>query len=321
MNTTTNHRIKLGMFLFTGSILLVVGLYMIGKNKSLFGSSYTLIAHFDQISGLQPGNNIRYSGIDIGTVEDIQLLNDTTIEVTMTIAKKMAAIIRTNSIASIGTDGLMGNKLINIEPGTFSSPMAQEGEILPSIKSVDTEAMLRTLQSTNTNVERISNDLMELTMTINKSRGTLYTMLLDTNLALGLENTLSNVEKISIHLNSFSSGLAKMSSDIQHGKGAIGALLNDTGSVVLDLEQTMRNLHSSSEKIDKTATSLNSLMQEAKEGNGSLTVILRDTVTANHLKRALEYIDSSAYNLNLNMEALKHTFLMRKYFKKSKSNQ
>lgn len=316
MNTETNHRIKLGIFVIAGSLLLIIGLYLIGKNRNLFGNTYTLVARFDDIGGLQPGNNVRFSGIDVGTVDDIEIINDSIIEISMSVLRRMETIIRINSVASIGTDGLMGNKLINIEPGTADHRLAAEGDVLPSIKAVDTEKMLRTLETTNLNVERISSNLIELTNTINLSRGTLYTMLMDTTVAQGFENTLGNIESISVNLNHFSQGLAMMSNDVRSGKGTIGALVNDTGEVSVNLKETMNHLHSSSERIETATIQINDILKEINTGKGSANALLKDTVMAGQLRRSIQYIDSSADKLNQNMEALKHNFLTRGYFRK-----
>ncbi|MGB3078713.1 MAG: MCE family protein, partial [Saprospiraceae bacterium] len=108
------NNIKLGAFVLSGLGFLVLLLFMIGKNRSLFGSTYTLKARFENVQGLVPGNNIRFSGIEAGTVKNIIILNDTTIEVTMNVEKKMLNIIRKNALASIGTEGLVGNKVVNI---------------------------------------------------------------------------------------------------------------------------------------------------------------------------------------------------------------
>jgi phospholipid/cholesterol/gamma-HCH transport system substrate-binding protein len=317
MNTETNHRIKLGIFVIAGSLLLIAGLYLIGKNRNLFGNTYTLTVRFDDIGGLQLGNNVRYSGIDVGTVDGIDIVNDTTIEVRLSILRKMETIIRRNSIASIGTDGLMGNKLVNIEPGSTDQPVAEEGEMLPSIKAVDTEKMLRTLETTNMNVERISSNLIDLTDKLIGSRGTLYTMLMDTTVAGGFENTLSNIESISVNLNNFSLALSKMTSDVRSGKGALGALVKDSSSVAVNLEETMAHLHTSSERIESASIQINKLLEEISGGKGSAAAIIRDTAMALQLRRSIQYIDSSAVKLNQNMEALKHNFLTRGYFRKA----
>jgi phospholipid/cholesterol/gamma-HCH transport system substrate-binding protein len=321
MNTESQHKIKLGIFVIAGSLLLILGLYMIGKNKNIFGRTITITAYFDNISGLQPGNNVRYSGIDIGTVDGVRILNDSTIEVSMNIKDEMVEIVRMNSFASIGTDGLMGNKLINIDPGTADAPKIEDGSTIPSIKSVDTEKMLRTLESTNLNVEHITANLIEITNNINQSRGTLYTMLMDTSLATSLHSTLANIEDISVNINHFSYGLSQMSTDIRKGKGAIGALVNDTGAVAENLTATMEHLHHSSEKIDVAATQLNDLLTSLKNGNGPAGALISDSIMAGQLRRSITYIDSSAMNFNMNMEALKQSFLTRRYFKNKEKSK
>ena len=318
MNTESNHRIKLGIFIIIALVLLVAGLYLIGKNKNFWGKSYSLTARFDNVGGLQPGNNVRYAGIDVGTVDKINILNDTTIEVVMFIENNMQQIIRNNSAASIGTDGLMGNKLINIEPGTTDAPIAEENDILPGIKAIDTEQMLRTLESTNKNIELVSANLIEFTNNINKSRGTLYTMLMDTTLAGSLHNTLGNIEKITLNLNNFSLRLSQVSNDVKKGKGVLGALVSDTGSFSQNLNSTMSNLQRSSKSIEQVTEQLQCILKDIENGKGSAGKVLKDTVLANHLARSIEYIDSSAFKFNENMEALKSNFLLRRYFKKKK---
>ena len=113
INRTLNN-IKLGVFVLSGLLFLILLLYMIGKNKNLFGSNYTIKARFENIQGLKPGNNVRFAGIDVGTVDKINIINDTVIEVEMLINNKIKNIIKKNALVSIGTDGLVGNKVVNI---------------------------------------------------------------------------------------------------------------------------------------------------------------------------------------------------------------
>src|SRR5574339_214522 len=105
------NNIKLGVFVMAGLLFLILLLYMIGKNKNLFGSNFILKARFENVQGLQTGNNVRYAGIESGTVKKITILNDTVVEVVMVIDDKMKSIIRKNAIVSIGTDGFVGNKV------------------------------------------------------------------------------------------------------------------------------------------------------------------------------------------------------------------
>lgn len=320
MSNETGNRIRLGIFVIAGSILLIAGFYLIGQNKNLFGRTFSLVTRFDNIGGLQRGNNVRFSGIDVGTVESIDILDDTTIEITLTIDQKMKTIIRKNAVATIGTDGLMGNKLINIEPGTADEPFVSEGDTITSKKSVDTEKMLRTLASTNSNVERISSNLFDLTERINLSRGTLYTMLMDTAIAVALQSTMENIEKVSLHLSEFSKNLSAMSNDVKSGKGVLGALVNDTTQVHSDLKETMSHLNKSGQQMEAAVHQINQLLESIRNGKGSLTALVNDSIMAGQLKRSMKNIDSSAMKLNENMEALKHNFLTRGYFKNLERN-
>ena len=163
------NNIKLGAFVLGGLLFLVLLLYMIGKNRDLFGKTYVLKARFENIQGLVSGNNIRFSGIRAGTVKRVKILNDTVIEVTMLIETKMKNIIRKNAIVSIGTDGLVGNKVVNIIPSRQPAPWAEEGDFLISKKAVDTEDMLQTLSKTNNDVAVIASELKSTVQRINSS--------------------------------------------------------------------------------------------------------------------------------------------------------
>lgn len=239
MDKETSHRIRLGIFIISGLILLIVGLYLIGSNRNIFGRNITLYTTFYNISGLQVGNNVRFSGIDVGTVKKLEIVNDTTVKVTMQMDENLTRFIRINSVASIGTDGLMGNKLINIDPGTQDAQQIADGTTIPSSKGVDTEQMLRTLNQTNQNVSMISEDLRILTGNINKSRGTLYTVLMDTTLAYSLKHTLTNIEVISSNLGNFTSELSAVVKGVQDGQGTLGGLLNDSSSISKSFKNSM----------------------------------------------------------------------------------
>jgi phospholipid/cholesterol/gamma-HCH transport system substrate-binding protein len=96
MATKKINNIKLGLFVLAGLLLLILGLYMIGRDSNLFGRNFELRARFENVQGLTPGNNIRYSGIQVGTVKKVKIISDTLIEVTMLIDEKMKSFIHKN---------------------------------------------------------------------------------------------------------------------------------------------------------------------------------------------------------------------------------
>ncbi len=152
MATRKIDNIKLGIFVFAGLLMLIFALYMVGKDTNLFGKNYVLKVRFDNASGLMVGNNIRYAGIQVGTVKKIGFLNDTTIEVTMLIDEKMKSYIHKKDLVSIGTDGLVGNKLINIVPGGDRTQLAENDDILIAKENISTDEMLEVLNKTNQNI-------------------------------------------------------------------------------------------------------------------------------------------------------------------------
>ncbi|MBK8968804.1 MAG: MCE family protein [Lewinellaceae bacterium] len=169
MAKRTIDNIKLGLFVLVGLGLLILFLYMLGRNKSIFSDRFEISVHFENVSGLVAGNNVRVSGIVVGIVEEVQLVNDTLVVVTIALNESMRQVIRKNALASIGTDGLIGNRVVNLLPSKDPAPLIEPGDILQSQSDVSTEEMLRTLDRTNQNVLDISEGLKETIERINNS--------------------------------------------------------------------------------------------------------------------------------------------------------
>ena len=173
MNKNKSGNIRLGLFVAIGTVVLVVALYLIGSNQSMFSSTISISAQFYNVNGLVQGNNVRYAGIDIGTVDKVKIENDSSVTVYMVIEKKHSQFIKKNSTAAVGTDGLMGNKLVNINPGSGQSEPVMDGDMIASLKPIETDEMIRTLNATNENLEAITGDLRSFTSRINTDKGLL----------------------------------------------------------------------------------------------------------------------------------------------------
>jgi len=316
----TLNYVKLGVFVTTGFLILVVSLYFIGSKKNLFGNTFSLFVNFKDINGLTKGNNVRYGGIDVGTVGKIEILNDTTIKVEMVLEEKMKAMIRKNSIAGIGTDGLMGDKIIEIEAGNPGSENVGDNDMIFSQESVDTDEMLRTLQFTNNNVAIVSANLKSLTETINKSKGTLYTVFMDTTLSMQINRAVSNIQSASNHLNAVGEDLSAASSGLQQGNGLLGALLKDT-SIANEFKASMASIKSSAEQLNAATKNMQEVMEQVNHGNGTLNALVNDSATAASLKSAIKNIDSSSVKLNENLEAMRYSWPFKGYFKKQEKNK
>src|SRR5689334_4367905 len=259
MATRTINNIKLGVFVTAGLLLLILALYLIGRNRNLFGQNFLLKARFENVQGLTSGNNVRYAGIQVGTVKKVKILSDTLIEVTMLIEERMKPFIHKNDLASIGTDGLMGNRLINIIPAKDNAALVAENDILPIKRGADTETMLETLNKTNNNIALISQDLQQTVQRINSSKA-LWGILDDETLPENLRTSLLNIRKATGRAEVFATDLQTIMSDVKNGKGSLGAILTDT-AIAIKLEEAIERIQSVGDHANELANELEGFTQ------------------------------------------------------------
>lgn len=315
--------VKLGLFLLAGLFVLVLTLYMIGRNQNLFGSNFEVKARFKNINGLTSGNNIRFSGIQVGTVKRISLVNDTIIEVTMLIDNKMKSFIHKNALASIGTEGLMGNKIINILPGRDGVPLVQEGDVLPVQKPLSTDELLQTFDKTNNNIAEISEELKMAIHRVNHSKA-LWGVLDDGSLASEIKSSLQHISQASASANDMVKDLGSIIGNVKNGKGSVGALLTDT-SFANNLQDAVAKIKLVGEKAAGLADQLNgmadNIQNNIQNGNGPLHALLNDSTMTSKLTLSLNNVQEGTRAFSQDMEALKHNFLLRGYFRKQEKKQ
>lgn len=317
MNTDSKNNLKLGTFVFLGFILLVISLFYIGNRNSFLSSNIKLKARFSNINGLQEGNNVLFSGINAGTVKSIKLLNSRTIEVTMLMKREIVGQIPVNSKIAIGTDGLMGNKLLNITPSDTDAGMVRDGDYLVVEKTADIDQILTRLLHSTDNIQVVSQALKNVILRIEQSE--LLSLMEKKELSENLQQSMSNIHMTTENTQKLTLTLQKIVENIHSGKGAAGLLLSDK-AFADDLEKTLKNVKETSTSISEASVQLNlitsRLNSDLQQGKGPIPVLLRDTLLSQKINASLENIEKSTYNFNLNMEALKHNFLFRGYFKK-----
>ena len=319
MRNKTIDNTKVGLLVIAGLVFLVFTLYMIGKNRNLLGSTFTVKAVLTNVNGLVPGNNVRFKGLNVGTVKNIAIASDTAIFVTMTIDESMKPYIKKNVVASIGTDGLMGDKLININsPGTPAEPIA-ENDTIRSLKPIETDEMLRTLNTTNTNIERISANLYEITTKLNSSES-LWSLLSDTTIAKNLKGAVSNFKDAGANTADMTRTAKNMVREFDEGNGMAYRLFADT-SLSNRLEYSLQQIQQASMETSTMMKDLKLLVGDVQNGAGTAGLILKDTVTRQSLLRSVQSIEQGTDRFNENMEALKSNFLFRGYFRKQKKKQ
>lgn len=316
MATQGENNIRLGAFVLAGLLALIFTLYMIGQNRSLFGPNFELKARFSNVNGLIAGNNVLFSGIQAGTVKDIKILNDTSIEVIMRIDNKIRPYIRKNARASIGTQGLMGDKIINIIPGKGGLPPVDDNDLIETRKISNTDEILETLSRTSNNIADISESLKNTVSQLDKSAA--WSLINNKTLKNNIESTLKNIEQTSANTREMTRGLDDLVSRIKQGKGNAGFLLKDS-LLAYNLNEAVIKIRQASDNANQITVQMNKMVSEMNEdlhkGKGVVKLLLNDSVTAKNLSTTMENIKKGTDGFNQNMEALKHNFLLRGYFK------
>ncbi len=194
MKTESASSWKLGMFVLIGIVAFTATIYFVGKQKNLFGSTFHLNSHFKNVSGLEVGNNVLFSGINIGTVSEIQLISDTSVVVRLLIEKEVQKFIKKDAMASIGSDGLMGDKVLVINPGTSSKIQVLDNDNIASIKAIEMDEIMRSLKTSIDNAGIITDELAQFTYKMNHGNGALSKLITDEKFANSLTKTMTNLQ-------------------------------------------------------------------------------------------------------------------------------
>lgn len=315
MRITNAQKIKLGLFVIITGILLVTALYLIGRKQNIFGDTFYVSAVFSNVNGLKLGNNVRYSGINVGTVRRITMINDTTICVDMAVESSILEHIRKDAKAVIGSDGLVGSMVLNIFPGTIEADLLRPGDTLSSIRKISTSDMMSTLSVTNQNAAELSSELLKITNSLNAGQGTLGRLLNDEEMGNDLKETVRNLNKVSREASDVINDLKKVMSDIEFEESLLYVLVNDSVSAS-QFRSTLAHLEASSKDIEEAVENLNSVILEVKEGDGTFNYIVSDTTLVNDIDETVKNVKQGSVLLNENLEAMRHNFLFKGYFKK-----
>jgi phospholipid/cholesterol/gamma-HCH transport system substrate-binding protein len=314
MAKEASKNIRLGVFVLMGTIFLIAALYMVGNNNNLFGNTFRVSAEFYDVNGLMPGNNVRFSGINVGTVESVEIVSDSTVKVTMVIEQDVRQYIRKNAIASIGTDGLMGNKIVNINAGGVNAEMLEEGDVLQTTRPIDQDEMIRTLSATNNNMQIITSNLRTITDRIN-SKNSLWSLLMDTVVAENVKASIVNIRVASNQSAILTGDLAAITAGVRNGKGTIGALITDT-SIASGLKQAIVKFENINDSVAIVTGDISAIIKGIRNGEGTIGVLLNDTSFVHNLNAGMENVKDGSVLLNEDLEALRHSWPFRKYFRK-----
>jgi phospholipid/cholesterol/gamma-HCH transport system substrate-binding protein len=286
------YKVRLGLFVAGGLALFVLTIFIIGKQKNLFNPVFKLTTTFYNVSGLQVGNNIRFSGINVGTVDNIRIINDSTVRVEMLIRKEVHQFIKSDCEVAIGSEGLIGDRLLIISQGSSEAPLAKEGQALASGEPVEMDDIVASFQVSAKHTEVVTQQLAEVMLKVNSGRGTLGRLIHDTIIAADINQTIVNFKNSS---NGLEATLAETKQDVSE--------------IMASFKVTAGNAEVSTQQLEDIMVSVNG-------GTGIIGRLIYDTASAENIDQTIINLKNSSKSLDENMEALKHNILLRGYFKK-----
>lgn len=195
MKQDLSNKIKLGVFVTLGVAVFIIGIYFVGERQQLFRSTFRVSGVFKDVAGLQAGNNVRFSGINVGTVESISVVSDTSVRVEILIDEDTRKFIKKNAVASIGSEGLMGNKILIISPGIGREKQIEDNDIISTVQPVNMDEILASLKTTIDNTSNVTSDLSKITHEIQAGKGTIGKLLMDKSIANNFDSSIVNLNQ------------------------------------------------------------------------------------------------------------------------------
>jgi phospholipid/cholesterol/gamma-HCH transport system substrate-binding protein len=195
MKKNTSNRIKLGIFTSLGILVLILAIYFIGERQQLFRSTFHLTGVFKDVAGLQAGSNVRFSGVNVGTVDNIRIVSDTSVKVEILVDESTRKFIKKDALASIGSEGLMGNKILIIIPGTGGKKEIENNDTVETVQPIDMDDVMLSLKKTIDNASNITTNLSSITGNIQSGKGTIGRLLMDHSLAQNFDSSIVNLKQ------------------------------------------------------------------------------------------------------------------------------
>lgn len=287
MERSKKRSLKLGLFVVVGLALVSLAIYYLGSQQNLFSSTITLKSYFNNVSGLVEGNKVRFSGITVGYVSHIEIIEDTTVLVEISVNENVSRFIRTDSRAEIATEGLMGSKILNIYPGSTEADQVDDNDFILSKPSVDVYEVIEEAQGIIKDGQLTMTNLLEISNKINQGDGDLARLLNENTITTKLNQAGDEALAVVRNTNKIITG-------INAGEGDLGRLVNDT-VITDDLNRIMANMKEITTKSNAAAGELLQFSTQLNEGNGLITRLVYDT-------RMAAKIDTTLANANRGIE-------------------
>ena len=299
MKKEISNKIKLGIFISIGMALFIVGIYFIGQGQLMFRSTFRISGVFKDVAGLQPGNNVRLSGVNVGTVDNIRIVSDSSIRVEILIDDRTRMFIKKDAIATIGSEGLMGNKTLIITPGTGGKKEIENNDTVQTVMPMNLDEIFLSVKTTIDNTSNITSDLAKITGNIQSGKGTIGRLLMDQSLRQNVDSTFVNIKEGS---GSFKMFMAKVNT-LDDALASLKRTTQNTADITSDLSKITRTLQSGQGTIGR-------LLMDSTAGNGTFGRLLMDSTAGKNFDSLFINLKESSAELKTLMKKAKDSWLL-----------
>jgi phospholipid/cholesterol/gamma-HCH transport system substrate-binding protein len=328
MKMDSNKRmVTVGVFVLVGIIVFIAAVLTLGGQKKTFEKKSTLKAIFKDVNGLQEGNNVWFSGVKVGTVQNISFTADAMVEVVMSIQTKAMKYIKKDARAKISSEGFIGNKIVVIFGGGAHTPAVSEDDVLAIDSGLSTDEMIATLQQNNKNLLDITGNIKTITERLMNGQGSAGKILSDDKLANELQAAVTGFRIASAQVQRITSDVASYTSQLQSEGSLTNKLIHDTvfysrlKSTAAQIEQASVTIKESSDNIKRITGNIENVSRRLDSTGSPVGVLLNDEEAGKNLKITLENLQSGSKKLDEDLEALQHNFLLRGFFKKKEKQK
>ena len=252
-------QIRIGAFILTGLGVFLAIIYLLGAQARYFERKYDLVAEFNEVGGLIEGATVRLAGVQIGRVTSVALSEKPggKVRVTLTIARRFAERIRRDSEARIATQGLLGDKIVEITLGSASAPPLQPGDTLVATEPFEMQQMFKAGAETMQTVRELAAGLKTTVERVDRIAKEVET-------GKGLIHALVYDEPESLNrLNAILLRTQQLLAKAEQGDNAVGVLLSpESGKSVRSLLAAMDTISRTAEKLDSRDNLLSALLHD-----------------------------------------------------------
>lgn len=318
-SSSSSRAVIVGIFTLLGVAIFAITILTLGSQRKTFTDSIVIKSYFGNVNGLQKGNNIWFTGVKVGTVRGVHIIETGTVEVKMNIDESAKDFIHTDARAKLSSDGLIGNKIIEIYGGTAQAPVIKSGDILQSDKLFSTDELMNTLSKNNDNLLAITGNLKSITSQIADGKGTIGKLLTDETLSNQINQIAASLNRSAANVELLSKAAADYTAKLNQPGSLANDLVTDT-TVFSNLRKITYQLKSLADSSQLVINNLNdagaTLKNGLKDKETPLGYLLNDKNASDKIKITLNNIQSASKKLDENLEALQHNFLLRGFFKK-----